>query len=180
MDVVGPDRIGVRLYPTFEEHIKYFGVSDTNPKELYENAICGLNAFPLAYLLLTEPRAGGLSSHPKNDTAFFAPLSSALFRRIYNGTLIAAGGFTPCTAKCAIEDGHYDLVAFGRWFLANPDLPERIKSGSPLNVYDREKFYSSGSLGYTDYPNMSGTMGITSKYSLMKQEDLGPSLKNGK
>ena len=180
VDVVGPDRIGVRLSPTFEKNIKYFGVSDSNPEELYKNAVSGLNAFPLAYLLLTEPRAGGLSSPPNNDTAFSAPLSSARFRRIYNGTLIAAGGFTPCTAKRAIEDGHYDLIAFGRWFLANPDLPERIQSGSPLNVYDREKFYSSGSLGYTDYPNMSGTMGVTSRYSIMKQEDLRSSLKTGK
>ena len=136
LDVVGSDRLGVRLSPTFEEHIQYFDVSDSDPEKLYETAIQGLNSFPLAYLLLTEPRAGGLSSPANNEPAFSAPLSSARFRSVYHGTLIAAGGFTPYSAARAIKDGTYDLIAFGRWFLSNPDLPERIRLNSPLNVYE--------------------------------------------
>ena len=172
VDVVGSNRLGVRLSPTFKEHIQYFDVSDSNPEELYEIAVDGLNSFPLAYLLLTEPRAGGLALHPNNEKAFSSPLSSARFRKIYKGTLMAAGGFTPHSAARAIGDGHYDLIAFGRWFLANPDLPDRIKRNSPLNVYDREMFYSNGEEGYTDYPNEDGTIGLIGKYALMDQGEL--------
>ena len=173
MDVVGPGRVGVRLSPTFKEHIQYFDVSDSDTETLYETAVIGLNSFPLAYLLLTEPRAGGLASPAQDAPAFVAPLSSARFRKFYQGTLIAAGGFTPNSAVRAVEDGHYDLIAFGRWFLANPDLPARIRRGSPLNVYDRDKFYSGSAAGYTDYPEVDGKMGVTGKYPLMEQRDIG-------
>ena len=168
--------LGVRLSPTFKEHIQYFDVSDSNPEAIYGAAIQGLNDFPLAYLLLTEPRAGGLSAPAQDDPAFSTPLSSARFRKLYHGTLMAAGGFTPKTAARAIKDGHYDLIAFGRWFLSNPDLPERIRRGSPLNVYDREKFYTNGAAGYTDYPDEDGSVGVVGKYALMEQGDIGVSL----
>ena len=173
VDVVGPGRVGVRLSPTFEEHIQYFDVSDSDAGMLYTTAVNGLNSFPLAYLLLTEPRAGGLAFAAQDEPGFVAPLSSARFRKLYQGTLIAAGAFTPQSAARAVEDGHYDLIAFGRWFLANPDLPDRIRRGSPLNVYDRERFYSGGTAGYTDYPDEDGTIGETGKYPLMEQRDIG-------
>ena len=67
IESVGEGRVGVRLSPTFREHIQYFDVSDSNPEALYSAAIKGLNEFPLAYLLLTEPRAGGLSASAEND-----------------------------------------------------------------------------------------------------------------
>ena len=172
LDVVGSDRLGVRLSPTFENHIQYFDVSDSDPEKLYETAIWGLNSFPLAYLLLTEPRAGGLSSPASNDPAFSASLSSARFRSVYKGTLIAAGGFTPFGAASAIDDGTYDLIAFGRWFLSNPDLPERIRLGAPLNVYDGEQFYSNGASGYTDYPTLDDDMGLFGKYAVIEQENI--------
>jgi len=176
VDVVGPGRVGVRLSPTFKHHIQYFGVSDSDPEALYSTAIEGLNDFPLAYLLLTEPRAAGLSEAPQTDGAFSEPLSSARFRNIYKGTLMAAGGFTPQSAKHALEEGHYDLIAFGRWFLSNPDLPERIRQGSPLNVYDRSKFYTNGAEGYTDYPDEDGAMGVAGKYPVMEQYKIGKTL----
>lgn len=176
VDVAGPGRVGVRLSPTFREHIQYFDVSDSNPEAVYGAAVEGLNHFPLAYLLLTEPRAGGLSAPPQQDPAFSQPLSSARFRKLYHGTLMAAGGFTPHSAARAIEGGHYDLIAFGRWYLANPDLPVRIRRGSALNVYDRDTFYSNGAEGYTDYPDESSRIGVTGKYPLMEQKDIGVSL----
>ena len=177
VETVGPGRLGVRLSPTFKEHIQYFGVSDSDPEATYSAAIEGLNDFPLAYLFLTEPRAAGLSAPAENDPAFSTPLSSARFRKVYDGTLIAAGGFTPLTAARAVEEGHYDLIAFGRWFLSNPDLPQRIRHGSPLNVYDRERFYTNGAEGYTDYPDEEGTMGLAGKYPLMEQGRIGNSLR---
>ena len=98
VDVVGPGRVGVRLSPTFPGQIQYFEVSDSNPEATYGAAVDGLNGFPLAYLLLTEPRAGGLATPAQNDPAFAAPLSSVQFRKLFKGTLMAAGGFTPQTA----------------------------------------------------------------------------------
>ncbi len=180
VDVVGPGRVGVRLSPTFAEHIQYFGVSDSDPQALYATAIEGLNAFPLAYLLLTEPRAGGLSAPAEDDPAHKSPLSSVRFRDLYKGTLMAAGGFTPRSAQEAVGNGHYDLIAFGRWFLSNPDLPERIRNGTPLNIYYRERFYTNGPEGYTDYPNLDGTMGVAGKYPVMEQQDIGVSLYRSK
>ncbi len=79
IEITPPGRVGVRLSPTFKEHIQYFDVSDSDTEMLYETAIHGLNSFPLAYLLLTEPRAGGLASPVQDEPAFIAPLSSARF-----------------------------------------------------------------------------------------------------
>ena len=90
---------------------------------------------------------------------------------------MAAGGFTPFSAANAIAEGHYDLIAFGRWFLSNPDLPDRIRRCTALNIYDRATFYTNGPEGYIDYPDQHGAIGIMGKYNLMDQESIGVSLK---
>jgi len=74
------------------------------------------------------------------------------FRSQYSGTLITAGNYTPESGSKAIEDGIADLVAFGRLFIANPDLLERLASDASLNKPDIETFYSHGPEGYIDYP----------------------------
>jgi tRNA-dihydrouridine synthase len=79
-------------------------------------------------------------------------VATAQLRKIFKGIIIAAGGFEPDTAEAIVEKGDADLVAFGRHFLANPDLPKRIKLGLPLNAYDRATFYTFDFHGYTDYP----------------------------
>jgi N-ethylmaleimide reductase len=66
--------------------------------------------------------------------------------------LIAAGGFQPDSAEASIRNGEATLIAFGRHFIANPDLPKRIQLGLPLNHYDRPTFYAFTAKGYTDYP----------------------------
>jgi N-ethylmaleimide reductase len=73
-------------------------------------------------------------------------------QKISNSKIIAAGGFEPETAEAILEKGDADLVAFGRHFIANPDLPQRIKLGLPLNPYDRKTFYGGDAHGYTDCP----------------------------
>jgi len=139
------------------------------------------HGFPLSYLMLTEPRVGALSLAPEADGSQTQPLRNARFRKIYRGMLIGAGGFTPRTAEAAVADGIYDLVAFGRWFLANPDLPGRLLAGTPLNVYDRKTFYGAGAEGYTDYPNFSQTgAGRSGKYPLIDQSQIGTSLKGAR
>lgn len=146
--VLGSERTAVRLSPTTidpktgKQNQLYFATSTTDPDEVYEHAVRGLNRFKLAYLLLTEPRWSGRNDHDiANDQGFNQPLTNAKYRQMYTGTLMAAGGFTPATAAEALKEGHYDLIAFGRWFISNPDLVERIRSGAPLNVYDRATFY---------------------------------------
>jgi N-ethylmaleimide reductase len=75
-----------------------------------------------------------------------------LFRPIWKGVLITAGGFTGEAADAAIRDGHADAIAFGRIFISNPDLPRRLQRGFPLTPYNRATFYGGDVAGYTDYP----------------------------
>jgi N-ethylmaleimide reductase len=73
-------------------------------------------------------------------------------RKSFSGRIIAAGGFEPDSAEAVVRSGSADLVAFGRHFIANPDLPLRIERGYPLAPHDRATFYTFDSKGYTDYP----------------------------
>ena len=189
-ETVGNGRLGVRLSPTTidpntgRQNQTYFAASCSNPDETYHYAVNAMNQFDLAYLLLTEPRwSPARDGDPSKDVGFTQPLSNKKYRDLYKGTLMAAGGFTPASAAKAIEDGDYDLVAFGRWFISNPDLPERIRTGAKLNVYNRKTFYTEtinggNAEGYTDYPSLDGTIGVPGKYELMDQSKIGANLKS--
>ncbi|GKW20224.1 alkene reductase [Pectobacterium araliae] len=143
--VWGADRVGIRLSP--------FGVAngsgENNPLPLYSFLVNALADLDLAYLHLIEPRASGAGQaevdHPN------VPFASELFRPLWPNALIAAGNYQPDTAAAAIESGHADAIAFGRMFIANPDLPDRIRQGAPLTPYNRATFYGGGAEGYTDY-----------------------------
>ena len=183
IDVVGEERFGVRLSPVDNDPITnqpnqiYFGVVHSKPELIYEYVINKLSDYNLAYLLLTEPRVGLLSNVPAKDNIFEVPESNYKYREIYQGTLMGAGGFTPLTARKALSEGNYDLIAFGRWFLSNPDLPERIKNGHKLNVYDRDTFYGGNEIGYTDYPDYIRLSKMNKKkYKLISQSSIGRSL----
>jgi len=183
--VMGNKRVAVRLSPTTmingRQNQMYYATSCSDPDTVYTFAVNSLNKYKLAYLLLTEPRWSGRDDgNPSTDKGFNKPLSNKKYRQIYDGTLMAAGGFTPRTAKEAIEHGHYDLIAFGRWFISNPDLVEKLRNGSDFTVYDRNTFYEAtirggGKLGYTDYPVIGESMG---RYKTMKQSDIGSSRKS--
>jgi N-ethylmaleimide reductase len=84
------------------------------------------------------------------------PVAAQLIRKHYHGVIIAAGGFKRETAEAILQAGDADLVAFGRDFIANPDLPERLRTGLPLNRYDRPTFFGGAEIGYTDYPFYRG------------------------
>ena len=112
--------------------------TDSQPEKLYAQAVQGLNAFPLAYLLLTEPRCGGLSKAATKDDGFKQPLNNTRYRNLYKGVMMAAGGFTPHSAAAAVANGDYGLIAFGRWFISTPTLSQRIRLGSNLNIYERK------------------------------------------
>ena len=183
IDVMGPNRVAVRLSPIPSDESNrwsgqsYFGASCSDPDQIYTHAIEGLNEYPLAYLLLTEPRVGGLSNDPDNDSTFVQALCNTQYRQVYKDTLILAGGFTPNTAEAAIAKGNCDLIAFGRWFLSNPDLPERIRQGLKLTVYERSSFYGGNQVGYTDYPDWEQLSNDSApKYRLMDQSEIGVKL----
>jgi N-ethylmaleimide reductase len=78
-----------------------------------------------------------------------------MYRTDWSGVLITAGNFRGDSATEVIADGDADAVAFGRLFISNPDLPERLRTGHELTPYDRSTFYTQGETGYTDYPFMS-------------------------
>jgi N-ethylmaleimide reductase len=108
-----------------------------------------LNQFGLAYLHVIEPRIRGSELIEEKNQA---PVAAQHLRQIFKGPIMAAGGFTPKGAEDILQAGDADLVAFGRDFIANPDLPERIRHNLPLNRYDRETFYGGDARGYLDYP----------------------------
>ena len=149
VSVWGGDRVAVRIGPSG----KFNGMSDSDPGALFDYLAGQLNRFGLAYLHILEPRVKGNTLIAEGQ----APVAAERLRKIFKGKIIAAGGFEPDTAEEIIEKGDADLVAFGRHFVANPDLPKRIKLGLPLNQYDRDTFYTFDARGYTDYPFYNGT-----------------------
>ena len=197
------DKVGVRLSPHDSPNggYTYYGAKDDNPEAVYSHAVKLINSKEVAYLLLTEPRwVGKHDGSPESDPGFQMPLLNLpryrpLFQRndITNcGNLIGAGGFTPSSSlSSTCQD--YDALGFGRWFLANPDFPERLRqfhdgqvSAPPLNRYNRDTFYTQGAEGYIDYPSMDfdGTVRnpkqegmVLGNYPLVEPADVGTSLK---
>jgi len=144
--VWGANRVGVRLSP--------YGIAndsgEADPMPLYTHVVQALNPLGLAYLHFIEPRSSGAGRAEVNHQN--VPSAMVLFRPIWKGVLITAGGFTGETAEAAIAEGHADAIAFGRIFISNPDLPRRLQNGYPLTPYNRATFYGGEEKGYTDYP----------------------------
>jgi N-ethylmaleimide reductase len=150
IEVWGANRVGVRLSP--------YGVAndsgEADPMPLYTHVIRSLDPLGLAYLHFIEPRSSGAGRAEVNHQN--VPSAMVLFRPIWRGVLISAGGFTGETAEAAIAGGHADAVAFGRIFTSNPDLPRRLREGFPLTPYNRATFYGGEETGYTDYAAYEG------------------------
>lgn len=146
VSVWGGDRVGVRIAPGGS----WNGMSDSNPQALFSYVAEQLNRFGLAYLHVIEPRVKGNVVIAEGQ----APIASEQLRKIFKGNIIAAGGFEPASAEAVVEKGDADLVAFGRYFVSNPDLPKRIRLGLPLSDYDRDTFYTFDARGYIDYPSL--------------------------
>jgi N-ethylmaleimide reductase len=146
IEIWGAERVGVRLSP--------YGIAndsgEPDPMPLYSHVIKALDPLGLAYLHFIEPRSSGAGRAEVNHQN--VPSAMVLFRSIWNGRLITAGGFTGESANAAIAAGHADAIAFGRIFISNPDLPRRLAHGYPLTPYNRATFYSGEATGYTDYP----------------------------
>ncbi|AHE53760.1 alkene reductase [Sphingomonas sanxanigenens] len=143
-----PDRVGVRLSPwgTFN------GMGDSDPANLYAHVGTELGRRGLAYLHVVEPRADQTSDVNAIDAS--AADAGKLLKRNFPGAVISAGGYVGDTARAAIEEGRADAIAFGRLFIANPDLPRRLAEHAAMNRYHRPSFYGGAERGYIDYPTL--------------------------
>lgn len=146
-DVVGKDRMGVRFAPLFtstDEARVYLGLVESNPHETYIEAIKILEEAGVAYLSIAEADwddAPDLPEDFRDDV-----------RRTFSGRIIYAGRYTAARAEKVVAAGWGDLIAFGRPFIANSDLPARIAHDWPLNALDVRTMYGGADAGYTDYP----------------------------
>jgi N-ethylmaleimide reductase len=150
--VWGGERVGVRLSPLAAIH----GMGDTDPLATFSYAAYALNRLNLAYLHVSEPidaerRSGGGWFDVSVEGSAHGRISPVL-KAIFRGAFVANGGYDGETANEAVAQGRAELVAFGKPFIANPDLPQRLRLGAPLNAPDRATFYGGGEHGYTDYP----------------------------
>ena len=152
-DVWDADRIGVRLSPlgTFND------ISDDDAETTFGYIAKKLSDYRLAYLHLVNPAVAAIEQRTEPDPRATRMLD--LLREKYRGTLVLAGGFDRDTAEAWLEQGKADLIAFGRKFIANPDLPERFRSRAPLNADDPSTYYGGGAKGYTDYPTLAQERG---------------------
>ncbi len=135
--VWGPGRVGVHLAPRGDAH----SMSDSNPAATFGYVAKALSDRKIAFLCVRE-HAGPGALGPQ-------------LRKKFGGAYVVNEGLTPQMAQAAIESGDADAAAFGRTFIANPDLVERIRRGAPLNEADHETFYAKGARGYTDYPTLT-------------------------
>nr|XP_017238469.1 PREDICTED: 12-oxophytodienoate reductase 1-like isoform X3 [Daucus carota subsp. sativus] len=145
---IGADRVGIRLSPFAD----YNESGDSNPEGLGLYMAESLNKYGILYLHVVEPRM-------KTAWEKFECTESLLsMRKAFKGTFIVAGGYGREDGNKAVAENRADLVAYGRVFLANPDLPRRFELNAPLNKYDRNTFYTSDPVvGYTDYPFLDQT-----------------------
>jgi 2,4-dienoyl-CoA reductase-like NADH-dependent reductase (Old Yellow Enzyme family) len=139
------DRTGVRLSPTMNGN----GMSDGDAVGLYSHIGAMLSQFDLAYLHIADAiRPGRLFNGD-------GPRVTPHIRNVFRGVLLANGGYDKHSAADAIRRGEADAIVFGQKFIANPDLPERMRVDASLNEADPATFYVPGAKGYTDYPALS-------------------------
>ena len=129
-----PGCVGVRLSPVNA----FNDIADSTPQATFEAITTQLNAYGLAYLHVVEDRSSSFD---------FQRL-----RQIFNGAYIANGDYERDSAIAAVDQEQADFIAFGKLFIANPDLPERLRRNGPYNAPRTESFYAGGAEGYDDYP----------------------------
>ncbi len=141
---IGGDRTGIRLSPfgAFNDMVPH---EETEPQ--YEALAKGLGGLGLAYVHVVDHSSMGTPAVPQS-------VKDAI-RRAFGGTIILSGGYDAPGAESDLDDGLGELVAFGRPFIANPDLVTRLSTGASLQQPDQDTFYTPGAKGYTDYPTLA-------------------------
>ena len=144
-DTVGAERTAVRLSPNSETQ----GCEDGDPESLFAAAAAALQEIGIAFLELREPGPEGTFGSSE-----VPPVSPAI-RKVFTGPLVLNSDYVLENAEDALAEGRCDAISFGRTFLANPDLPNRLANKLDLTPDDRATWYSQGAEGYTDYPEAS-------------------------
>jgi N-ethylmaleimide reductase len=139
---IGAGRVGIRLSPL----TPFNDLADSNPQAVFGYLIEALNQRGIAFIHFIEGATGGPRDLPGFDYA--------AARQAFKGTYIANNGYDRQMAIDAIESGKADAIAFGRMFISNPDLVERLKLNAALNEPNPSTFYTPGPVGYTDYPTL--------------------------
>jgi N-ethylmaleimide reductase len=140
-----PERVGVHLSPT---NLSFNDISDSDPATTFSTVVRALDRLGLGYLHLVEPGpADPVGPPPRLDAAFFRPL--------WRTALVANKAYDLDRANATLKSGAADLISFATAFIANPDLPERLRRGGPFNAAERKTYYGGGAKGYTDYPALA-------------------------
>ena len=142
---IGAHRTGVRISPVSPAN----GISCSDPQPQYEHIVQRLSALGIVYLHVVEGATGG----PRD----VAPFDYGALRRLFKQTYLANNGYDADLAAARLHAAEADLFAFGRPFISNPDLVERLKTGAPLAPLDPSTLYGGGAAGYTDYPTLAET-----------------------
>ncbi|WP_350260341.1 alkene reductase [Stenotrophomonas riyadhensis] len=142
---IGADRTGVRISPVSPAN----AISISDPQPQYDYIVDQLSALGIVYLHVVEGATGG----PRD----VAPFDFDGLRRRFAGTYMANNGYDLDLANAHLAEGKADLFAFGRAFISNPDLVERLKTGAPLNALNPATLYGGGAEGYIDYPALTDT-----------------------
>jgi N-ethylmaleimide reductase len=140
---IGADRTGIRLSPVSPAN----AISSSDPQPQFDYIVDQLNALGLVYIHVVEGATGG----PRDNAVF----DYGSLRRRFNNTYIANNGYDRALAEARLEAGEADLFAFGRSFISNPDLVERLKTGAALAEINPATLYGGGAEGYTDYPPLT-------------------------
>jgi N-ethylmaleimide reductase len=139
---IGGDRVGLKISP----EMNFNDIIDDNPQETYTYLVEQLHGLNLAYL---------------HVALFGASVDyHALLRPLFDGSYLIGGGLDQRSAESLIAEGRADAAVFGSAFLANPDLPERFRTGAELNAPDKNSFYAPGAQGYIDYPALPATQSV--------------------
>jgi N-ethylmaleimide reductase len=146
LEVWEKGRVGVRLSPLSPAN----DIADSNPQPLFTYVVQQLSARGIGFLHVVEGVTGG----PRETGHSF---QLATLRPLFNGTYIANNGYTRELALTTLAADGADLIAFGKLFISNPDLVERLRRNTPLTEPDTATFYGGDQHGYTDYPALAGT-----------------------
>lgn len=146
VDVWGKEKVGLRLSPSSD----FNDMHDSNPTATFSYVAQELSRLGIGYLHVIEPRIRGNVTIEDDGLG----LGAKFFRPMFTGKIITAGGYSRDTGEAILQSNDGDFVAYGRHFLANPDLPKRFALNASLNKYNRDTFYTSGEEGYTDYPTL--------------------------
>ena len=142
---IGADRTGVRISPVSPAN----AIACSDPQPQYDYLAEQLDALGIVYLHVVEGATGG----PRD----VSPFDNDSLRRRFKNTYIGNNGYDLELASAQLAQGKADLFAFGRPFISNPDLVERLKTGASLASLNPETLYGGGAAGYTDYPSLTET-----------------------